>query len=197
MKKKSVLFAMLVFVFGFMFLGDAGPITAQEKINDDVELEAYKNIDLELDDDIDLEVYEEYTYYSKEEGLYLFDTNAALKTETNKEKAILFGQIFNSLSREYKEDPKKAIDTVTTYSLNPTKYGNWCGKGQKGGTPIDDLDWACARHDVCYAQRGWGNSFCNSEFVKELRAIKNNSTKYNKLSWYGKTYLNAAILLFS
>ena len=37
MKKKSVLFAMLVFVFGFMFLGDAGPITAQEKINDDVD----------------------------------------------------------------------------------------------------------------------------------------------------------------
>lgn len=35
----------------------------------------------------------------------------------------------------------------------PWRYGNWCGKG---GTsePINDLDMACMRHDMCYLRNG-------------------------------------------
>lgn len=181
MKMKNIVLTLLTVLFGFIFLGEASPVHAQE----------------EALGDIDLETYEQYTYYSEDEELYLFDIESALENELDEDNAQLFGFVFNSLSREYKQDPEKGINTVITYSLNPTKYGNWCGSGQNGETPIDELDWACARHDACYAQRGWGNSFCNQQFVSELRAVKNNSTEWNKLSWYGKTYLNAAILLFS
>lgn len=29
-------------------------------------------------------------------------------------------------------------------------YGNYCGKGNRGGPPIDDLDAICMDHDKCY-----------------------------------------------
>merc|ERR1719187_44209 len=31
-----------------------------------------------------------------------------------------------------------------------TKYGNWCGYGNTGKTPIDPLDACCMSHDNCY-----------------------------------------------
>ena len=29
-------------------------------------------------------------------------------------------------------------------------YGNYCGRGNRGGPPIDDLDAICMAHDKCY-----------------------------------------------
>ena len=29
-------------------------------------------------------------------------------------------------------------------------YGNWCGFGNNGQTPIDNIDACCKNHDVCY-----------------------------------------------
>ncbi|SDK38817.1 phospholipase A2 family protein [Alkalibacterium thalassium] len=182
MKMKNIILMFMPIVFGFIFLiGGTSTAHAQG----------------DTQGDIDLEIYEQYIYYSDEEELSLFDVEAAIENGLNKDEARSLGLAFNSLSREYKEKPVNDIDTITTYSLNPTTYGNWCGKGQNGRTPIDNLDWACARHDACYAQRGWGNSACDRIFVSELRAVKNNSTQWNRLSFFGKTYLNAAILLFS
>jgi hypothetical protein len=39
--------------------------------------------------------------------------------------------------------------------VNPTKrfipvHGNYCGPGNRGGKPVDDLDKACFRHDCEY-----------------------------------------------
>lgn len=42
-------------------------------------------------------------------------------------------------------------------------YGHWCGPGCGGGTPIDNLDWCCKRHDECYRGRGYLSCYCDWE----------------------------------
>ena len=52
-------------------------------------------------------------------------------------------------------------------------HGHWCGLGQSGGplaaAPIDPLDAACMRHDICTAQRGRLDCGCDIGFMRELR----------------------------
>ncbi|MEO5373403.1 MAG: hypothetical protein H7840_03895 [Alphaproteobacteria bacterium] len=54
-------------------------------------------------------------------------------------------------------------------------HGNWCGSGNRAlpgiGAlpPLDPLDAACMRHDVCYAVRGSMNCGCDLAFMSELR----------------------------
>jgi len=54
-------------------------------------------------------------------------------------------------------------------------HGNWCGPGHTAGTPmsgsapVDPLDAACMRHDLCYVQRGTGDCGCDLAFMDELR----------------------------
>ena len=51
-------------------------------------------------------------------------------------------------------------------------HGNWCGIGHTGGpysAPVDPLDAACMRHDLCAAQRGDLNCGCDIAFMNELR----------------------------
>ncbi len=53
-------------------------------------------------------------------------------------------------------------------------YGNWCGPGHpenpmSAGPPIDQLDSACFRHDMCTAARGILNCGCDIGFLSELR----------------------------
>lgn len=50
-------------------------------------------------------------------------------------------------------------------------YGHYCGKGDVGGAPIDDLDAACMRHDRCYEKRGDHNCACDLELSKEACRI--------------------------
>jgi RHS repeat-associated protein len=38
--------------------------------------------------------------------------------------------------------------------FNPFHYGNYCGRGSRGGEPIDELDRACHDHDNCYGKIG-------------------------------------------
>lgn len=63
-------------------------------------------------------------------------------------------------------------------------YGRYCGKGNNGGKPIDDLDAACKRHDDCYAKYGWGKCKCDRPFIKTTQKIagntKNSYTKRKK-----------------
>lgn len=51
-------------------------------------------------------------------------------------------------------------------------HGNWCGANHpKRGTappPLDDLDTACMRHDLCYEQRGMGTCECDQRLVEEV-----------------------------
>lgn len=52
-------------------------------------------------------------------------------------------------------------------------YGNWCGPGTDLNTfpPIDPLDNACMRHDVCYVATGSIACECDVAFMREVRAI--------------------------
>lgn len=50
-------------------------------------------------------------------------------------------------------------------------HGNYCGIGHSTGLPpIDALDAACMRHDICAAQRGTLDCGCDIGFMNELRA---------------------------
>ena len=53
-------------------------------------------------------------------------------------------------------------------------YGNWCGPGigTSDYPPIDPLDAACMRHDMCYIATGSVACECDVEFMRELRAIR-------------------------
>ena len=52
-------------------------------------------------------------------------------------------------------------------------YGNWCGPGHGGGTPIDDLDRACMMHDLCYDKKGYFNCECDTKLIRDIdRALR-------------------------
>ena len=54
-----------------------------------------------------------------------------------------------------------------------TLYGNWCGPGTSlnAGPPLDPLDGACMRHDMCYVATGSVACECDVAFMRELRRI--------------------------
>ncbi|GAB1262741.1 hypothetical protein [Aurantivibrio plasticivorans] len=74
-------------------------------------------------------------------------------------------------------DKPAAIETKNNQlekltSLLPT-YGNWCGANhpvnmQEAEEPIDGLDTACKRHDMCYAEKGYLDCECDSQFRDEV-----------------------------
>ncbi|MDT0700360.1 phospholipase A2 family protein [Staphylococcus chromogenes] len=72
-------------------------------------------------------------------------------------------------------------------------YGRYCGKGNKGGKPIDDLDAACKRHDECYAKHGWGKCKCDKPFIKATAKVARNK----KYSSYKRKKAAQASVLFS
>ena len=56
-------------------------------------------------------------------------------------------------------------------------YGNWCGPNHPGtpalaGPPVDALDAACMRHDICTANLGRFNCGCDLGFMAELRTTR-------------------------
>lgn len=57
-------------------------------------------------------------------------------------------------------------------------YGNWCGpghpkyQGREGPEPIDAIDAACKRHDICYVEQRYLNCACDSELVRELKQLR-------------------------
>jgi hypothetical protein len=62
----------------------------------------------------------------------------------------------------------------------PVKYGNWCGPGWSGGNqnpplgPVDSLDAACMRHDLCYDRYGYGNDACDRHLVQSCLGLAKN-----------------------
>lgn len=86
---------------------------------------------------------------------------------------------------------------VTTYgfSLPLGNYGNYCGKGNKGGTPIDDLDRACQAHDRCFLgfnNKTAKNKTCNYDFLYKVMPI----VQYTSIFTYKGAYARAALALF-
>lgn len=60
--------------------------------------------------------------------------------------------------------------------FGPTKsfvrvHGQYCGPGNAGGEPIDDVDSACRAHDICYFENGRFNPDCDGKFVDTLTKL--------------------------
>lgn len=76
-------------------------------------------------------------------------------------------------------------------------HGNWCGSGNRLGLmgralpPVDFLDAACMRHDLCIVLHGSWNCGCDQIFLQELRYLNypdpHQATKaravYDAMSW--------------
>lgn len=79
-------------------------------------------------------------------------------------------------SRHSAATRKKISDSLkkrSRISLPKTKkfhkiYGNYCGKGNQGGKPIDRIDSACKRHDMCYYS-GENKRVCDRRLVNSVR----------------------------
>jgi len=66
---------------------------------------------------------------------------------------------------------------LTTSAQSVAVYGNWCGPNYPSnpalaGPPVDALDAACMRHDICTAQLGRFNCGCDLSFMTELRTTR-------------------------
>ena len=65
-------------------------------------------------------------------------------------------------------------------------YGNYCGPGNKGGEPIDDLDAACMKHDKCYFAHGRDDCDCDDDITKDVEAFLKNGKLRFKQRLYGE-----------
>ncbi|RFA35946.1 hypothetical protein CAI16_06725 [Virgibacillus dokdonensis] len=75
-------------------------------------------------------------------------------------------------------------------------YGRYCGKGNKGGKPIDNLDKACQAHDRCFLgfkNKSTKNKECNQRFVRALLPIIQANSELTKKGAYAR----AAAYLFT
>ncbi len=56
----------------------------------------------------------------------------------------------------------------------------WCGPGCNGpGTPINSVDAACKKHDLCYKRYG-NQCECDRAFLRSLRSEINPYTKMGR-----------------
>lgn len=89
------------------------------------------------------------------------------------------------------------------------KYGCFCGKGHpsipfprdvpfsqlpleeqknliqkyKSIRPVDDVDFLCQEHDICWLTKGDGNSGCNEHFTNELSWLYNDFTNVDRYNY--------------
>lgn len=111
------------------------------------------------------------------------------------DEAIMLALDINGISQDIKNngfaEGVRRVRRVAASGL--TRYGHYCGAGNLGWdvAPIDNLDWACRRHDLCW--QGWGpaSKECNRQFVNELKVIIANHT------WTPRgRYAMAALVIF-
>lgn len=64
-------------------------------------------------------------------------------------------------------------DSQSFMSAIAPKYGNWCGPDHpkdihNANAPVDSLDSACKRHDLCYETKGYLNCECDKKLNQEI-----------------------------
>jgi hypothetical protein len=65
--------------------------------------------------------------------------------------------------------PRQSIRSTSAIQLD--LYGNWCGPGTDtahAGPPVDPVDQACCRHDICFCERGYDRCGCNRDLIEGL-----------------------------
>lgn len=132
--------------------------------------------------------------YIDMDGDKKFDESLAREDNASKD-TIETGRIYNEMVRlENQGEHDALVEQRRSWISEATKYGNWCGKGDKGAPPIDLLDRQCQKYDKCYAANGWGNTQCDINFVHN---IGRNFDSIKNISAYAKNYAKAAVLLFA
>lgn len=89
-----------------------------------------------------------------------------------------------------KKKISKALRSRGKIKLPKTKkfqqiHGNYCGKGNKGGKPVDRIDSACKRHDICYYS-GTNKRVCDRRLVRSMNKVQNSSKLTRKQRITGK-----------
>lgn len=117
------------------------------------------------------------------DGSTFYDVNEAEQDNVDP-RIVEIAEVANDIT----SDSKGKQELAQPADLNPTNYGNWCGKNNSGpGEPINELDRACMGHDHCL-NINRPTCDCDQEFVSRLREIR------GQFSGWARTYLEAAIV---
>ncbi|MGG3451736.1 phospholipase A2 family protein [Domibacillus aminovorans] len=125
-----------------------------------------------------------------DEGIIEFDEEKAISDGRNSE-IIEAGRIAEEISMQHKYYNNGKKNGKIQAKVSFQYYGNWCGPGYGGGTPIDSIDQACKTHDLCYKSKGMYKCSCDDTLINTLSA---NWGKYNTKQ---KTYASGVITYFS
>lgn len=73
---------------------------------------------------------------------------------------------------EQSVSPPILINTENPDAIMPT-YGNWCGANhpeniEEAEKPVNALDRACQKHDLCYLEKGYLSCDCDKVFSDEV-----------------------------
>lgn len=193
----GILSLSMVFVFGFSTNGVNASSSVKVSSNEiSKEEELFEKLDQET-----IDMFNEIDKYitQDENGRSIVDIDAAVKNNVDA-KTLEVMNVFNEISKTEKNNfsPNVSNGGITTFdfSLPIGNYGNYCGKGNKGGTAIDDLDRACKAHDACFlglTNTSSKNKKCNYDFVYKLLPIVQVSSPLT----YKGIYARAALKLFS
>lgn len=199
MKKmfKGVCLALVAIIFMFTSIPqNASAEVNVKKVEDEQVLsEMLDNLDQETKD-----LFNEMDKYliESEDGQVSVDVIAA-KRDNVKPEVLNVMEILNDINELENSEVINKFENegIITYgfSFPIGNYGNYCGKGNEGGKPIDDLDSACKSHDACFLgfnNKTAKNKKCNFNFVGRLLPI----VQYTSVLSYKGAYARAAVHLF-
>jgi len=93
--------------------------------------------------------------------------NTAQATALGADEEILrIGELVNEYSAVMADQPDRSSKhgVIQPYNGLPL-WGNWCGPGHGGGTPVDTLDSLCMAHDKCYGSEGYFDCDCDQALI--------------------------------
>lgn len=135
------------------------------------------------------------SFIEESQGRFWFNEVKA-EEEGASSEVLSVGQYYNQFGMHYYYGapfPTLNIPDDEYEDVDLGYYGNWCGPGNGGGTPIDLLDRICMRHDECYDTHGYWHKTCDEQFVRTLEI---NLDEIRKISTRAYYYALAAIAFF-
>ncbi|MCE5551605.1 phospholipase A2 family protein [Staphylococcus pseudintermedius] len=180
---KVIISLMLLSMSVSPFVAQAEEVTA----NSDKTIEVNENSPTD-------EIIEKYAETGEFYESYIMSGNAGFVANEDKMQNDNLNEADKNAIREYTVAKNELGERPRDKYLRAKRkmyHGNYCGKGNNGGKPIDKLDAACKAHDECYEKYGWGKCKCDLPFIARTIEISKNK-KYSKK--YRNKARNAAIL---
>ncbi|MDO4910208.1 MAG: phospholipase A2 family protein [Corynebacterium sp.] len=111
---------------------------------------------------------DEFLVVNSKLTLMTFDEQAAIAAKASPE-VIAAGRDFNA---------REALEEQSNSPVGLPLYGRWCGPGYSGpGAPIDAIDEACMRHDLCYNHMGYFDPLCDQILVDRVGLIQTDNPR--------------------